>query len=134
MPLQENGNYTIYNVEYRGYGKGDNRVWNGVFHGQAPNFFDPGDCKEHKEIDVLDNGKPSEMGPCGHCWQQTGEYGTFDEDLAIKILRILHNKHQNTDFRIRKYEVSQKSEIIHMAKRKVKRQKARCQMLAEVVP
>lgn len=54
-----------------------------------------------------------EFGQFGKCYIETGVFGVFDYDDALKVIKSYHEYLSNYDFRIVRYELSVDCEVVY---------------------
>jgi len=106
--LRNDGKYEIFIIEhqYEKEGKWSRTSFDGGFKMPDRHILKNG-VWEGKENEPYESFSAS-----GQCWQETGEHGVFDTEMAIKLYLILKKNNPEHNFRVVKKTVWQDSEVL----------------------
>lgn len=91
--MRRDGAYSIYKIQHQGEIK-DEFDWH------------------YSNMDHY--GYPEGFNASGECWQQLGIHGVFIDELAIKGLRWIRERHPDTKFRLVLVFVAQVTRIVNV--------------------
>lgn len=90
--VRNDGKYTIYILQHL---TRDGKEWNNSGDGSQ---FVKGNFRKQPLYDFC---------ACGECWQQTGVHGTYDLEIAHRLLLLAGTQHPTRSFRICEVQICQ---------------------------
>lgn len=105
--IRNDGDYKIYMIQHRYEKKGRWAGTGDVLFANVPAKF------RFASIHPLAHRSPFvQFAASGECWQQTGTHGTFDREVAIKMLELVAKYNPEHSFRVVLVRISQKTEHV----------------------
>lgn len=108
--LRNDGFYTIYILQHR-----YNQLGKWTQSGSGFNMNVPTELRFSKKASTGWGGSREPFASftaCGKCWQETGVQGTYDVDIAQKLLSIVAEYNPGHAFRIAQVTISQQTNTI----------------------
>lgn len=99
--LRKDGKYTIYKIQH--WIEPGGMYKDGRWAESDLNYFLKGVDK------AKDEELRNQFNACGECWQETGEYGVYDSDTAIDMLKLVVKYNVGLKFRVVQVKIHQQT-------------------------
>jgi hypothetical protein len=126
--ISRDGKYKIYCIQHAPKKTGDWVFTDDKIVAEIPieiRYGGEGNAQRGKLIEPIHSYSSS-----GHCWQETGVHGVYDEELAIQLLMLLARHVPEHAYRVVQIEIEQKTTEIASAS--FAKREPSCSMLPRV--